>query len=589
MTNYNLTVADIIDQQREQKIWTEILESFQSSPLVKRFQRKSSYLASYTYLRDLLSGAAFTKQWGDAVPHYRAQPYFYDDLIGFEEKRRWPFSLFLAPRPITTVSLFKEHLDRMKRQPFNRDKREMVERIENALSDFPSLAQERKGRLTDHPVRSVPLVAKHGNNPKDAYAHTAVPAQYKTSHWKSIGTSMLLGGVSRIAIASAIGASGGGVIVGAVLGGVIAGAVTSYYNNRDVIKREVSMESTFWGRMKARWRGFRKSYSKTQFALNVGASALGVTFAPAVFETIAENVPFPKIAQDFAAAAQTQISTALEWGNEKAVLAASYIGSVTDMTMANAASALDTTRELLAGYNVINHDNVTAGIPAEPDPLMQYASMDGVIVIEDENPDISTDNITRIMPDDVAPAVEPEPVSELPADPVALAFADVGDAPQADERAVQLVNNYAQAYMQASAPVPTNDVLAYTADDLRAARAIEQQLVPAPAAEKAVESVAAATPVATAEQETIAVKNRDNFWKITRTDLGYASSDGVGRWAAIEMMLAANPHMAADPASLTVGDKIIVPDLDNPATPRADCTDFKAGRAKGCVLPPTIG
>src|SRR5690606_14850972 len=101
---------------------------------------------------------------------------------------------------------------------------------------FPSSRQRRSGRLDVRDTVPVDIDpgGAHLGKPSGKAGVKAVllkPYEYKSSYLTSGLTSFLLGGVSRIAIMAALGATGAPVIAGAVLAGVGAGAVTSYYKN----------------------------------------------------------------------------------------------------------------------------------------------------------------------------------------------------------------------------------------------------------------------------------------------------------------------------------------------------------------------
>lgn len=571
MTSHAEAIADQVKFRREHQILRAILEDFEEN--LKKFKKTSHYTQSRYSLFEFLWGGVLSHSLRENRPLTNRLRFSFDGFSGLEQKRGGLFGGLRQPHTLTLTAALKEHLNGFKRRPLDGDYRSVVHRLENLLEPFPTLKEERAARYTSVPLRNA-AVSPHGESRAEwgrTKTMVSLPLPYKPSIVGSSVTSFLLGGVSRIAIMAALGTTGAPLVAAAVVAGVGAGAVTSYYKNRATIAQEVAQETTFAGRMKARWRGFRKSYSWKQLALNTATSTAGVVGGGALFEAIAENVPMPKLVQDFASAAKSQIDSAVEWTSDKAAIVTASLGDNAGPVRAGVSTFFDSVRDVIGA-----------------DAPTQTASLEDGTVPE----------TTGTVPDSVQTATPPESQSEIPVrrvQTIAIPANGVFDLP-ADEP----LNRIDQAF---------SHVVPLTTEEQQAAEMLRQNFAdktamftdPAPTSgganvsDQAMSYVPQDVPVSTTAQDAIAaaapvpapthtVGRGDSLWKLTREYYGLASTDGEGRWDAIAKIVQANPHLAANPSALTVGETLVMPDLDDPNVSAANCNVVGGRLRGGCKL-----
>lgn len=558
MTNATGAQTIASDFHRDHEILKQIMRGFEA--YMKPFAKKESYGVSKLNLFDLLWRSILSYSIRDNQPVRAPRAYSHHDFIGLEERRGGLFGRFRSPRPLTLTAALQDYLTRLPRRPLNDDYNKVADRLRAALAPLPTLKQERGGRLTNAPFRHTvvtPLRHKTADR-KEATTSVSLPVAYKPSFVGSAMTSFLLGGVSRIAIMAALGATGAPVIAGAVLAGVGAGAVTSYYKNRALIAQEVAQEKTFGGRMKARWRGFTKSYSWKQLALNTATSTAGVVGGGALFEAVAENVPMPKLVQDFAAAAKSQMGSALEWTSEKAAFLTATLGGNAGAVRAGVSSLRD-----MIGMNDVAPTETTGVVPVDTQTAISTETQSDIPVRRVQTISIPADGIIE------TPVVDP-------ATRIEQAFADVAPLTVEEQQAAEMLRqNFADKTAMFTDPAPvtrgvivTDQTMSYVGQDVPVKSAAEQ-------------AIAAAAPVPV---ETVTIGRGDSLWKLTREYYGLASTDGEGRWDAIAKIVQANPHLAANPSALTVGETLIMPDLNDPNVSAANCNVVGGKLRGGCKL-----
>jgi nucleoid-associated protein YgaU len=346
--------------------------------------------------------------------------------------------------------------------------------------------------------------------------------------------SLLMGGASKIAIMGALSTTGAPAVAVAIAAGVGAGMVTTYYSNRHQIREVVSREQTFWGRMKARWGGFRQSYSGRQFAMNVAASSVGVVGGGLIFEAIAENVPVPKLAHDFMTAAQSNISNAIEWAGQQAHHASAVIEETIEAAQAYAATSPDLT----------------------------------------EASDINYDEPRRVATLSIPPPSR-EPLSEIIAPRIAQTFAavreaaSVADLPSAGEPEMPVI-------MAAADPVAP-ETGPFSADTGNSA--------PGPAVP--VDPALADPPPTLVIDSQHTVQRGDRLWDIAEKLGGVPSGDAAAHHEFIRKIVAANaekyPELLANPNSLKIGWTLDIPDMAQ-TTMEADCQIVRGRYRGGCSL-----
>ncbi len=306
-------LAQEFTYRHENEALDKILTEFKNN--LKFWRDEEEQRQKLAVLKNYLSAILFGRQSDGAF--LRATPeYSYTD-----------FSIIAAGKNLRTpkrdnlLSLLKEFAGRTlknNRGMFDGDGLAVIKNIDKRMqeADIPVSKSVRRADPDSKNADPVYLAPLPYHLDKEGHAvHTRLnkPAIYKSSFWSSLGTSFLLGGASRIAIMAAGGTVGIGALPLALLAGVGTGAIMSYYKNREAIAKEVALEETFAGRMGARWRGFRQSYTTKQFLTNTVFSALGFTVAAPLFEAVVDNVSvaidFPGLKQTFMEAAAPQI----EW------------------------------------------------------------------------------------------------------------------------------------------------------------------------------------------------------------------------------------------------------------------------------------
>lgn len=341
--------------------------------------------------------------------------------------------------------------------------------------------------------------------------------------------SLLMGGASKIAIMGALSTTGAPAVAVAIAAGVGAGMVTTYYNNRHQIREAVSREQTFWGRMKARWGGFRQSYSGRQFAMNVAASSVGVVGGGLIFEAIAENVPMPKLAHDFMMAAHSNISNAIEWAGQQAH---------------HASAVMEETIEAAQAY---------AATPSEG----------------------ASDNEPRHVATLSIPPPSREPLSAIIAPRIAQTFdvvrkaASVADLSSAGEPVMPVI-------MAAADPVAP-EIEPFSADTGNSA--------PGPAVP--VDPALADPPPTLVIDSQHTVQRGDRLWDMAEKLGGVPSGDAAAHHEFIRKIVAANaekyPELLANPNSLKIGWTLDIPDMAQ-TTMEADCQIVRGRYRGGCSL-----
>lgn len=359
----------------------------------------------------------------------------------------------------------------------------------------------------------------------------------ENSFFSSGVISLLMGSTSKIAImsaSSALGASAAMAVPVAIVAGVVAGGVTSYYKNRHHIREAVNREKSFWGRMKARWGGFRQSYSSRQFAMNVAASSVGVVGGGIIFEAIAENVPVPKLAHDFMMAARSKVSYAIEWAGQQAHHASAVVEETIEAAQAYAATSSD-----LTGAGDINYD--------EPRRVATLS----------------------------IPPPSREPLSAIIAPRIAQTFdavrevASVADISSAREPVMPVL-------MAAADPVAP-ETGPFSADTGTSATGPAVPVDPA---------LADPPPTLVIDGQHT-VQRGDRLWDIAEKLGGVPSGDAAAHHEFIRKIVAANaekyPELLADPNSLKIGWTLDIPDMAQ-TTMEADCQIVQGRYRGGCSL-----
>lgn len=475
---------------------------------------------------------------------------------------------------------YAAHIPRSIRRHFNRDERQALRQ----LNDLGCTA----ARLHRHPdiigqadtvIR--PVLPGHAHGPKIAMPYEHKPARLR-AFFASFGTSLLLSGVSRYAVMAALGTVGAPAfavtVAAAATAGVAVGAFTHYRKNREDIERMAQHENTLAGRMTARWRGLRKSWGWRQAFVNAATGAAGGVLGFELSGYLAEHNVVDSLQRHFA----DRAAPLGEMLQPAADYAAGALENLQDriapmVEQAQQASFIESKPPTQAVTTAVVEAPVQTNPPPALSPAFDAASIDQVFAqrVPDSAPPITygfvQDHETIVLGrgHDLQDVIETQYGVQAGSPDYARAEAAVVKASGLEGVDLNRLGPDTELTLPLSA-------LAEDPAPVEAAPAIE------PAAQvAAIEPEAAAAPAREAYQ----VESGDHLWKMTRDEFGYKPENGPGRWAVIEMMVAANPHLAADPTALTVGEQLVVPDFNDPNTPKADCSAFIKKQARGCVLP----
>lgn len=444
--------------------------------------------------------------------------------------------------------------------------KQVAQGLARKLESVPTVKNVRTGMVNLDDTDTVVLDRIGGSKHSSIGAAIEIPKTFKKSTLRStlssFAVSALIGSTSRLAIAAAIGGSAG-VIPAAIIGGVAAGAFTSYWRNRHTIGALVEKETTWKGRMKARWRGFSKTYSVRQFMFNSVGSVAGLGVGALASDLVAyaaeQNIFENLHLAEYLADRQQQL--------QQSPMVASLVDA-----FSTSSPAVETASAVITPVDA----SVTEAImPAVND--VPYASQAEIASVFD-----------KIEP--AAPAIEAAVSDGLESVvPNLASLTNALDYHQANTLMQRLGYDISQTMIYtAETPelsVPKGE---FNTAGMVGPMSYAPEL---PASPSPFDSLnLAETPYDTGTEYNIkidsihSVESGDRLWRLAES-LGAADSAESYR-EFIEKVVAANaeqyPELLDDPNHLTVGWDLQIPNLDE-TTARASCK-MAGGRYTSCTL-----
>ncbi len=390
-----------------------------------------------------------------------------------------------------------------------------------------------------------------------------------TSFAASAGTSALINTTSRVAIAAALGTVGVPAFVvpvaAGIAAGVLCGAFNSYRKNHSYIRSLVDQETTMRGRMSARWRGFKNSYSGKQFLLNTVTSTLGVGVGMGVSEYILNNGYLDPLKQHFSAMVQPHVQTL----NTAFGYASQHLQPV-----------ITASTDLLKEYDLLPisenpQPEVTASLAtdtvAEPIKAGAEAALD-----------IPEPRVVKTVPIPVETAVVPDSTlnERMMADEnfASLAGDPNVDAAFDDLRERITANGGVQAYLEERLNTGQGAL-----ETVQGAAETDNPLVTPDIPEKdpVVAAVDPAPETVIAAPISHKVVHGDNLWKLAEQLGGVSAHDAAGHHEFIRKTVALNPSLLSNPNALILGQDLIIPDQNTDV--EAQCRVVR-GRVRSCSL-----